>query len=372
MAGIYIHIPFCRQACHYCDFHFSTSRKMIVPMLAAMEKEIRSRPAGEMLETIYFGGGTPSLLPAADLKRLLDAIRETNEVSPGAEVTLEANPDDLTGDVPEKLFALGINRLSIGIQSFRDQDLELMNRAHTAEEAQACVARAQAAGFKNITIDLIYGLPGFTDADWEKNLETAFALQVPHISAYCLTIEPRTALAHFVQSGKVTPAPEPAAAEQFRILMRRMKEHGFEHYEISNFAQPGFRSRHNSSYWRGEKYLGIGPSAHSYDGVKRRWNISNNAQYAAKLQAGERYWEEETLTDDDRFNEFVMIGLRTAEGIDLGKMEAVFGAEKTAALLRESAPFLASGDLLLENDFLRLTENGKLLADRIASDLFRV
>ncbi|TND10513.1 MAG: putative oxygen-independent coproporphyrinogen III oxidase [Bacteroidetes bacterium] len=375
MPGIYIHIPFCKQACHYCDFHFSTSQKMVVPMLRAMQKEITGRlqeSANEETATVYFGGGTPSLVPPDELARMLGLLRENYRVQEDAEITLEANPDDLNDVYLRRLKEIGINRLSIGIQSFREQDLALMNRVHTAGEALDCVKRAQAAGFGNITIDLIYGIPGLENADWKKNLETAFGLQVPHISSYCLTVEPRTALAHFVQTGKVKPVDEQLASQQFRILMQRMNENGFAHYEISNFAKPGFLSRHNSSYWSGEKYIGIGPSAHSFDGKKRRWNLANNAQYAAKIQSGETYWEEETLTPAQRYNEYVMISLRTSRGCDLQQIEKNFGAEKRDYLLGEAAPYLLSGDLLREENILRLSEQGKLLADRIASDLFIV
>lgn len=374
MPGLYLHIPFCRQACHYCDFHFSTSQKMLSPLLRAMEAELQERRAElgaeAVFETVYFGGGTPSLLTIPQISALLETIRSNYRIAPDAELTLEANPDDLSEKYLAELHALGINRLSIGIQSFRDEDLQLMNRAHSAIEARDCVTRAQAAGFGNLSIDLIYGIPGLGQADWEENLRRAFSLNVQHISAYCLTVEPRTALAHFVHAGKVKPVNDEDAAAQFRRLAQRMREEGFVHYEISNFGRPGFFSRHNTSYWKGTPYIGVGPSAHSYDGMKRRWNVANNAQYAAALKNKEIYWEEETLNVQQRYNEYVMISLRTLQGSDVELIRAQFGENFAAHFLKEAETWIAAGRLVREENIFRLDEEGQLLADRIASDLF--
>jgi len=347
---------------------------MLSPLLRAMEAELQERRAElgaeAVFETVYFGGGTPSLLTIPQISALLETIRSNYRIAPDAELTLEANPDDLSEKYLAELHALGINRLSIGIQSFRDEDLQLMNRAHSAIEARDCVTRAQAAGFGNLSIDLIYGIPGLGQADWEENLRRAFSLNVQHISAYCLTVEPRTALAHFVHAGKVKPVNDEDAAAQFRRLAQRMREEGFVHYEISNFGRPGFFSRHNTSYWKGTPYIGVGPSAHSYDGMKRRWNVANNAQYAAALKNKEIYWEEETLNVQQRYNEYVMISLRTLQGSDVELIRAQFGENFAAHFLKEAETWIAAGRLVREENIFRLDEEGQLLADRIASDLF--
>lgn len=376
MAGLYIHIPFCRQACHYCDFHFSTTKKLFLPVYKALLLELEQRKtefaAGTVFETIYLGGGTPSLLGAAEVQQLLDTVRLHYTVAPDAEITLEANPDDLTPEYLRALYAAGINRLSIGIQSFRDEDLQLMNRAHTAADAARVVEDAQAAGFSNITIDLIYGIPGLSNAAWDENISRALALNVPHISAYCLTVEPKTALAHFVSEGKINPVDDEAASAQFMHLLQRLRENGFVQYEISNFGRPGYFSRHNSSYWKGVPYIGIGPSAHSFDGTNRRWNVSNNPQYAAALRLNEPYSETEQLTHAQRYNEYVLISLRTMWGCAATELRARFGEELLAHFENEAAPFLASGDLLFHEGVYTLADKGKLYADHIASELFRI
>jgi oxygen-independent coproporphyrinogen-3 oxidase len=288
MAGIYIHIPYCKQACHYCDFHFSVKKETKDVFVNSLLREIsiqKNYIEGEKIETIYLGGGTPSLLSTDELKRIFEALHQNFEIDSDAEITLEANPDDLIREKISELKSSLVNRLSIGIQSFFDYHLKWMNRAHNSNEATESVKRAQDSGFENITIDLIYGLPDLTNADWEKNIETAFDLNVQHLSCYSLTVEPRTALAHFIASGKSKNLNEEQAAEQFEILIKRMKDHNWLHYEISNFSsEEKYISRHNSSYWKGEKYLGLGPSAHSFNGSSRQWNARNNHLYIDSLK----------------------------------------------------------------------------------------
>ncbi|RYY34162.1 MAG: radical SAM family heme chaperone HemW, partial [Sphingobacteriaceae bacterium] len=308
MAGIYLHIPFCKKACHYCDFHFSTSLKYKDEMLQAMAKEIgmqRDYLAGETIETIYFGGGTPSILAADDINRLLNTITELHTVSSDAEITLEANPDDLDKTKLQALRQTAVNRFSIGIQSFYDDDLAWMNRVHRGAEAEASVKRAQDTGFENITADLIYGYPLLTDTKWKNNIQKVFELDVPHVSAYSMTVEPQTALASFISKKKQPPMNEQQSAEQFTYLIEAMQKQGFEQYEISNFCKPGQYSRHNSNYWKGVKYLGIGPSAHSFNGETRQWNIANNTQYIEGLTANKIPSETEILSEADRLNEYI-------------------------------------------------------------------
>src|ERR1700712_1599535 len=318
MAGIYLHIPFCKQACHYCDFHFSTSLAYKDDLLRALVEEIRLRKdflGGETVETIYFGGGTPSLLSGEELSLLINIITDIHTVSSDAEITIEANPDDLDQQKLKSLRQTPVNRFSIGIQSFFDDDLAWMNRVHRAREAEASVKRAQDAGFENITVDLIYGYPLLTEQKWKHNLDKAFELQVPHVSAYSMTVEPRTALASFIKKKKQAPMNDEQSSEQFIELMNAMEAHGFEHYEISNFCKPGHYSRHNTNYWRGIKYLGIGPSAHSYDGEKRQWNIANNAKYMQAIEKKTIPAEIEVLTEENRLNEYIMTSLRTQWGL---------------------------------------------------------
>ena len=380
MAGIYIHIPYCRQACHYCDFHFSTSLKTKDDLVKALMKEARLQQnyfsgwlkPGRQLETVYLGGGTPSLLSGDELKLLLDVLINTFPVSPVAEITLEANPDDLT---KEKLLALrqaGINRLSIGIQSFRDEDLRFMNRLHTAAQAEASVTRAQDTGIPNISIDLIYGTPTLNAEGWKQNLEAAFALEVPHLSCYALTVEEKTALSHFIRSGKTVAPDELHIEEQFNTLVKLTGEKGFEHYEISNFAKEGFHSRHNSSYWSGQPYLGLGPAAHSFIGNRRQWNVRNNPSYIKSIEEGKIPCETEELTVNQRFNEYVMISLRTRTGMDLEKVKSEFGNDFVSHLLKEIETPVAEGLVEKKENQIVITGKGKLFADRIASDLFVV
>ncbi len=368
MAGIYIHIPFCKQACHYCNFHFATSLRHRNELVAALLKETGLQHeyfSGEMIETIYFGGGTPSLLQIEDLRLQIDKIRSLFTVSENAEITLEANPDDIN---KEKLFSwkqIGINRLSIGVQSFFEEDLKWMNRAHNAEQAISSLQLATQY-FNNITIDLIYGTPLLTDEKWEHNVTTAIQLNIPHLSCYALTVEAKTPLQKMISLGKAEDVNPDKQSEQFLLLMQWLEAAGYEHYEISNFAKPGFRSRHNSSYWQRKKYLGIGPSAHSFDGNSRQWNVSNNSVYIESIEQGIVPFEKEVLTAVQKTNEYIMTSLRTIEGLDLNKVEK----EENDKIIEKSRRYIESGLMKCGNNFLKLTKKGKLLADGIASDLF--
>ncbi|MBS1527348.1 MAG: radical SAM family heme chaperone HemW [Bacteroidetes bacterium] len=372
MAGIYIHIPFCKQACYYCDFHFSTSLAYKPQLFDALMKELALQKdylSGETIETIYFGGGTPSLLSSEEINSIIDAITSIHSVASGAEITLEANPDDLTPEKIKSLRQKPVNRFSIGIQSFFDDDLAWMNRAHRSGEADSSVKRAQDAGFENITADLIYGYPLLTGQKWKTNLEKIFALEIPHVSAYSMTVEPRTALASFIKQKKQPPMNEEQSAEQFLYLADAMQRQGFEHYEISNFCKPGHYSRHNTNYWKGIKYLGIGPSAHSYDGETRQWNIANNAKYISSINDKKIPAEKEILTEADRLNEYIMTSLRTMWGLDLDKLNSI-AAGASEPLLRSAASFSERAWLRQEENKIYLTQTGKLYADHIALELF--
>jgi len=372
MSGIYIHIPFCKQACHYCDFHFSTSLKKKEEMVLALAKEIAMRKEefkNEVVETIYFGGGTPSVLAIEDLRLLIDAVYANYNVVENPEITVEANPDDLSKNRIIELSNNRINRLSIGIQSFFEEDLKLMNRAHNAEEARNCLEEATTY-FDNISLDLIYGIPGMSREQWLENIETALSFGIPHISSYALTVEPKTALHSFIQKG-IIPAPEDEEAqEHFQMLLERLEEEGFVHYELSNFGKEGYFSKNNSNYWLGKKYIGIGPSAHSFDGEKRGWNISNNSLYIKSIQEGKLPMETETLTKTDRYNEYVMTGLRTIWGVSLERVELEFGKTYRDYLEQQAARYLEDHLLYLDGDILRSTRKGKFLSDGIAADLF--
>lgn len=372
MAGIYIHIPFCKQACHYCDFHFSTSLTYKAELLRALQQEIKLQKdflGKETIETIYFGGGTPSLLEGEEINQLISTITDLHSVSSDAEITLEANPDDLGLKKLKELKQTLINRFSIGIQSFFDDDLIWMNRAHRSNEADSSVKRAQDAGFENITVDLIYGYPLLTDQKWNHNLDKVFGLQVPHVSAYSMTVEPRTALASFINNKKQQPMNEEQSSEQFVKLMDAMQTQGFEHYEISNFCKPGHYSRHNTNYWKGVKYLGIGPSAHSYDSEKRQWNVANNAKYIQSIGEKTIPSEIEILTEENRLNEYIMTSLRTQWGLKLAQLDMI--AKGTAdPLLKEAEEFLEKEWLIQKDQIIYLTQTGKLYADHIASELF--
>jgi len=342
---------------------------MVDAILTELERR-RDYLADTSLGSVYFGGGTPSLLEIRDLERIFEKIHRLFQVEAGAEITLEANPDDLSA---EKLRDLRnhtpVNRLSIGIQSFSDADLKWMNRAHEAREARLCLDQALSAGFQDLTIDLIYGAPTTTDAQWHENLSVAFEYGIPHLSCYCLTVEEGTALGTFVRRGQQPPVEEEKAARQFEYLMQATAEHGYDHYEISNFARPGHYARHNGNYWRGEHYLGIGPSAHSFDGVSRQWNISNNALYIKALNGGDLSFEREILTSEQQFNEYIMTALRTIWGVEMPKLHRLAPAFATY-FEKAVQPYVAAGTVEQAGEVYRLTRAGKLLADRIAMEMF--
>ena len=372
MAGIYLHIPFCKRACHYCNFHFSTTLRLKNDFIDALLKEISLQKdylTTELVETIYFGGGTPSLLTAAELQRILHALRNSFNIASDAEITLEANPDDISLPVLQGWRSAGINRLSIGIQSFYEEDLQWMNRAHTARQAIDHLELAL-QHFDNLTIDLIYGTPTLSDERWRENVNRAIALKIPHLSCYALTVEPQTALDKMIRQHKVSHVQPEDQARQFLLLMDWTAAAGYKHYEISNFALPGHRSRHNSSYWQGKKYLGLGPSAHSFNGLARQWNIANNALYIQSLQKGTVPFEEEILTGDQRLNEYIMTSLRTMEGLSLQAVTVLAGEKTSHSLRRNSQKYLDQQLLIEQNDRLILTRQGKLFADGIAGDLF--
>ena len=371
-AGIYIHIPFCKQACHYCNFHFSTSMRHKSDMIDAILKEIELQQNyldNLPLKSIYFGGGTPSVLETSEINQLLQKIEQFYDISPDAEITLEANPDDLTDAKLQQLSNTPINRLSIGVQSFFDKDLKYMNRAHNATEANQCIKSAKKYGFNNLTIDLIYGTPTMSNEQWEQNLETIFELDIPHISCYCLTVEPKTALEHFVKTGKSEPVDEIQAAKQFEILVTQMTKRGYDHYEISNFAKPNYYAVHNSNYWTGKKYLGVGPSAHSFNGHSRQWNIAHNQQYINSLKENKLNFELEQLSNIDKFNEYLMTGLRTSWGVDLERIEN-FGKTEKNHFLEKIKPFINNQTMIQNGNQFTLTPKGRFLSDGIISELF--
>lgn len=373
MSGIYIHIPFCKQACHYCDFHFSTSMKNKDAMVLALANEMRLRKSEsqEVVETIYFGGGTPSVLMNDEIDFLIRTVYENYTVSKNPEITLEANPDDLSDQRIIELANSPINRLSIGIQSFFEDDLKMMNRAHNAEEAKQSLAAATKY-FDNISIDLIYGIPGMDNQKWQQNIKTALSFGVPHISSYALTVEPKTALKKLIQTGKIAEPKDETAEQHFQILVDTLQQSGFIHYELSNFGKENYFSKNNSAYWLGKKYIGIGPSAHSYDGNSRSWNVVNNSIYLKNLTENKLPSETEILSVNDRYNEYIMTGLRTIWGVSLLRIQTEFGQKYLDYLLEQSEKFLSDGLLVVENNILTTTKKGKFLADGIASDLFLV
>ena len=373
MAGIYIHIPFCKQACHYCNFHFSTNLSSQNDFIAALLKETELRLPylnAETVETVYFGGGTPSLLPDTAIAEILNTIFRVFSISTDPEITLEANPDDMQPDRLKTWRKAGINRLSIGVQSFFNEDLSWMNRAHDALQAIRAVEEAKKAGFDNYSLDLIYGLPALTDENWRKNIQKAIALEPAHLSCYALTVEPKTALYQMIRLKKIQdPEPEKQSS-QFLTGIQMLEAAGYEHYEISSFAKPGKRSRHNSAYWQSKKYLGLGPAAHSFDGYSRQWNISNNALYIKSLMAGNLCFESEILAPKDVLNEYIMTSLRTREGLDLQYVSFHFGEEKGSLLERQASAYIQSNQMERNENRLVLTMNGKLFADGIAAALF--
>lgn len=376
MPGLYLHIPFCKQACHYCDFHFSTSLGLKSRFVDALIKEMALRQnylpdPSAPLETIYFGGGTPSLLTGEELARIFEAIHAHFPVAPQAEITLEANPDDLSPAKLAELAASPVNRLSIGLQSFHEPHLRLMNRAHSAAESGLAVRNAQAAGFENISVDLIYGVPAPSHDIWQQDLARLFELGVPHVSAYALTIEPDTAFGRRLQKGTFVAPPDEFVATQFEMLLTQLRAHGYEQYEISNFCRPGRESRHNSNYWRGVPYLGLGPSAHSFDGRSRQFAVANNPQYvAAVLERSEVPAIVEQLSPLDQANEYLLTTLRTSRGCDLAHLRDALGLNLLASRADYLASLVAQGMATLSGEVLRLTDAGKLLADHITLELF--
>jgi oxygen-independent coproporphyrinogen-3 oxidase len=373
MAGIYIHIPFCKQACTYCNFHFSTNLDLQNDFTVALLKEIALRKAyiqGDIIETIYFGGGTPSLLTSQAIYEILGSVRSHFKISQNPEITLETNPDDIDMNHLNKWKKAGINRLSIGVQSFFSEDLVWMNRVHNGEQAVQAVQDSKKAGFDNFNMDLIYGSPGLTDEKWDFNLQKAISLEPAHISCYALTVEPKTALHNMIKTKKSVAVDQEKQASQFLTGIQKLEAAGFEHYEISSFARPGKRSRHNSSYWQSKKYLGLGPSAHSFDGTTRQWNISNNALYIKSLTAGQLIYESENLLPKDLLNEYIMTSLRTTEGLDLQHVTEHFGKENGRLLENNASAYIHSNQMEKKHEKLVLTRNGKLFADGIAAALF--
>jgi oxygen-independent coproporphyrinogen-3 oxidase len=387
MAGIYIHIPFCKQACHYCDFHFSTSLKKKDELVAALvhELQLRKDELKGVVETIYFGGGTPSLLHVEELRLLIDEVYNNFEVSKNPEITLEANPDDLSEKILKNLAASPVNRLSIGVQSFFEEDLKLMNRAHNSEEAEACIHLAKKY-FSNISIDLIYGIPKMTNERWLANVEQALQLDIPHLSCYALTVEPKTALEKFIKKGIVPPVEDAVAQEHHALLVDKTEHAGYKNYEFSNFSKPGWESKNNTAYWQGKPYLGIGPSAHSYDGTQRSWNVANNSVYIKKIEQNALPLERETLTIKDQYNEYVMTRLRTENGISIQEISEAFGEQYKQYVLQQAHSHIENGflrwvgsnDVAIQKegpkstDRLVVTKKGKFLSDGIASDLFMI
>jgi len=373
MAGIYIHIPFCKQACHYCDFHFSTGLNKQSQMVDAICREIilRKNEIKEEVKTIYFGGGTPSLLSRKQVMDILQTINKHFNVSLNAEITLEANPDDLSLEKIKELSQTAINRLSIGVQSFFEEDLQLMNRAHNHKEALTSIECSK-KHFDNLSIDLIYGIPKMSQARWLENLDIAISLEVPHISSYALTVEPKTALKKMIEKGKISPVDDALAKIHFDILQQRMTEAGFVNYEFSNFGKPGYFSKNNTAYWMGDSYLGIGPSAHSYHQGVRSWNVSNNPKYIKSIEKNQLPLEKEILSTQDVYNEYVMTRLRTMWGIDLLEIKSLFGEKYVDHLRKELPVFLEKELIKKENNAYTITQKGKFLSDGIASDLFYI
>lgn len=374
MSGIYIHIPFCKQACHYCDFHFSTSLTLKSNLVQAILTEIDLRLPylkNKNIETIYFGGGTPSLLSEKELFLILEKLYKTYNVSSHAEITLEANPDDLSIEKLKELKRLEINRLSIGLQSYNDEELIWMNRAHTAAESEASVKRSQDKGFENISIDLIYGSKFSNLANWKRTLDKTIALDVKHISSYNLTIEDKTKLGHDFKVKKELAIDDEKSSEMFLEMIDRLEKNKFIHYEISNFGKENYFSNHNSNYWKGIEYIGFGPSAHSFDGVSRQWNISNNSLYIKNVNdKDESYFEKEILSESDQFNEYILTSLRTIWGIDAEVLKNKFSSEITNAFNQKINIYISKEMITLTNNQYVLTSNGKLFADKIASELF--
>ena len=373
MAGLYIHIPFCKKACHYCNFHFSTSLKNRKKIISSMIKEIEIKSIGyeDLIETIYFGGGTPSLLSIIEIDSLIKAVINNFKISKKPEITLEANPDDLKTSKLKELSNSLINRLSIGIQSFNDQDLKLMNRSHNSFDSINCIDNSLKY-FDNISIDLIYGMPNSNLISWEKNLNLALNWDLNHISAYALTVEPKTALEKYIQKEIILPLDEEFVYDQFNLMYDKLLDLNYINYELSSFAKKGYFSKNNSGYWLGKKYVGIGPSSHSFDGFSRSWNVSNNKLYVSDIQNNKIYHQKEKLTQIDQYNEYIMTGLRTMWGISLSNLQEKFGKKIKTHFVTKSKKFIESKLLIIENDLIKTSKKGKFLSDGIASELFLI
>ncbi|MCX6232205.1 MAG: radical SAM family heme chaperone HemW [Bacteroidetes bacterium] len=375
MAGIYIHIPFCKQKCHYCNFYSSASQKNKSAFLEALLIEIASQKnylQHETVSTIYFGGGTPSLLEQKEIQEILHQLNQYYKISDKAEITLEANPDDLSDEKLKALAATSINRLSIGIQSFFDDDLTYLNRSHSAEQAISAILKAQMAGFSNLSIDLIYGIPTLSNIAWKDNIETVLKLNIPHISAYSLTVEPNTALDVFIKKGKMKAVDEEKALQQFEILMNMLAEDNYIHYEISNFCKDGFISQHNSNYWKQKKYLGLGPSAHSYNLTSRQWNVASTSKYIQAVKNGEQSFEKEELSLSQQFNEYILTGLRCNWGINETEILDKYGVDNFEYFIKNIGKFIDKGLIENHEGCYILSRQGKFFADGIASELFKV
>lgn len=373
MSTIYIHIPFCRQACNYCNFHFSTTLHRLSEMVDAICHELVLRKdylSENRITSIYFGGGTPSLLPELELQKIWNTIFQNYTIDSMAEITLEANPEDISDEKLSFWKTLGVNRFSMGVQSFFEEDLQWMNRNHTAAQSKSVIEKIKTAGFDNYTIDLIYGGPTLSDAHWKQNVETAIDLAVPHLSCYALTVEPNTVLDKLiVKHAKEDVDPE-KQARHFEYLMDRMRQAGYDHYEVSNFGKPTFHSKHNSAYWAGISYLGVGPSAHSFNGKSRQWNVANNANYIQRLSRNEIPFEIEYLTAAQQLDELIMTSLRTMKGLDLNLVKTTFGENQKNRILSLAQKYIALNELIIASDFLKTTDKGMLFADGIAADLF--
>ena len=391
MSGIYIHVPFCKSKCAYCNFFSLASEKKMLEYVDALKKEIVFRKqylGNEKVKTIYFGGGTPSLLPVKYIGEILETVNDNFELIQNPEITLEANPDTINKEQLFSLKSLGINRVSIGIQSFHDEDLKYLDRRHDSKHALQIIDDLKSVGFEKLTLDLIYGIPTLTEEKWNKNLDIFFSTGISHLSAYSLTVEPKTILGQRIEKGDLQDVSEDEAIRHYEILIERTREKGFEHYEISNFAKPGCRSQHNSIYWKDEKYLGLGPSAHSYDGNSRQWNVANLTKYIQLVNADTDYrrrlstqtvdadtdfgcyYEKEILSTDDKFNEYVMTSLRTSWGCDIEKISSKYGNSYSEHFLKNVKKYLESGEMLKDFNTYRLTDEGMLFADGIASELF--
>lgn len=375
MAGLYIHIPFCAKRCLYCDFFSNTEMKYKEPYIKALirEMELRKEYIGnEPLDTIYFGGGTPSQLDAADFGRIFEAVYRLFDTSRCQEITLEANPDDMTPEYVKALRTFPFNRISMGVQSFKEEDLRFLNRRHDRKQALQAVDLCKRNGLENISIDLIYGLPGQTIEEWQRNLDTVIGLDIPHISAYHLIYEEGTALFKLKEAGKVVPVEEDLSVALFSLLIERLTASGYLHYEISNFARPGMLSKHNSSYWTGRSYLGIGPSAHSYNGQNRQWNVSSLPRYIKAIEEGQPDYEMEESDINTRYNDFIITGLRTMWGVKLATIQQLFGKERLAYCQKQALPYLQKGLLVEKEGILTLSREGIFISDGIMSDLLWV